>query len=342
MNMVTRSQARASESANAVASMQERDFRSASGVEDVKDAQLLLGLASERYRQLLEEHRPEEERLERLIARLSAIVEGPVARPEHVNTAVGENIVELKQQKQGEEQQDEEQGKEQPKVEEQQVIQSPEKLRVEITEDMRKKLRSLGEFDMNDKLLNTHAETWAGICPICRIRRGERREHSWWSCPEGSDDVAAMQKVHDGMSRALRSSQVGKGSVPIKGSCPDCQLPRNMCWMAVVQNVPTGTIFKQQCRFRGVVSTSEAAMLAIEPIVQRWEEIEGGVMDNGIRYGYYAIYKLWKSFAWLGVVNIKSMSMKKFQVKCSQRIQDWWNGTGGSETDEATGRGDMV
>ena len=61
-------------------------------------------------------------------------------------------------------------------------------------------------------------------------------------------------------------------------------------------------------------------------MVRDWEAREGGVMDDGERYGYHALYKMWKTFAWLGAIDIKDMSTKKFQIKYKQRIRDWDEG----------------
>ena len=80
--------------------------------------------------------------------------------------------------------------------ERQRVVQGPDHDRGEMDEDLRWKLRSIGEYKIDDKFLNTHAQIWMGVCPICRIRREEGRSHDWRACPENPEDVAAVQAVH--------------------------------------------------------------------------------------------------------------------------------------------------
>jgi hypothetical protein len=72
-------------------------------------------------------------------------------------------------------------------------------------------------------------------------------------------------------------------------------------------------------------------------MVPNWEVREGGVVSDGDRYRYHAVPKTRKTFAWLGAIDIRDMSMKEFQIRYP-RIRDWSAGVGGSET-EGGGRG---
>ena len=123
--------------------------------------------------------------------------------------------------------------------ERQRVVQGPDHDRGEMDEDLRWKLRSIGECKMDDKFLNAHAQIWVGVCPICRIRREEGRSHDWRACPENPEDVAAVQAVHKGMAEALAKTEVSESSLAIAGSCPSCHMPRRMCWMAL-EHAPAG------------------------------------------------------------------------------------------------------
>lgn len=285
----------------------EMDIAAIPGAQGITDEQFVLDAVLSAYHGWVERHRRDDEQWGRVIETLRARAKekGDVEKDQRCPGTVGVEVV-----------------KAATRSESQQADQAQGGRRCEIDEGLRWKLRSLGEWNMGGELLDMHAEIWADVCPICRIRRGESRSHDWRSCPEGAADVAAVREVREGMEDALAKAEVSVPSLAIVGSCPSCDMSKRMCWMAA--HKPPAVALFTQCRFRTVVTEGVAAMMAIGPaMVRDWEEREGGVMDDGDRYGYHAVFKMWKTFAWLGAIDIRDMSTKKFQSKYAQRIGDW-------------------
>lgn len=84
----------------------------------------------------------------------------------------------------------------------------------------------LGEWDSAVDVWAMQAETWAGKCTICRIRKGSRVKHNWRECPLYEEECARVEAAHTEMEGGMLSID---SVARFEGSCPGCTISRDSC-----------------------------------------------------------------------------------------------------------------
>lgn len=181
----------------------------------------------------------------------------------------------------------------------------------------------LGEWESAVDVWAMQAETWAGKCAICRIRKGSRIKHDWRECPTYEDECAKVEVAHAEMEGGVLSID---SLARFEGRCPGCTNARDSCWLQIRH-----TADKSCCRFAGVVTESAAAIMALGPeMVEEWERREGrrrGAGTTGIekftqqRFGGLDVGSLWRTFGWVGVWDIDEARVDNVCAAWERRLR---------------------
>lgn len=197
--------------------------------------------------------------------------------------------------------------------------------RLAVAEDviLQHKQSLLDEWETAEDVWAMQAETWAGKCTICRIRKGARVKHDWRECPVHGGDVARVELAHTEVEKGVLSIESG---AHLEGQCPECQRLRNECWMQVRH--PTSA---DCCRYAGVVTESVAAIMAIGPeMVEAWQSREGRRRGAGVtgvetftqlRFGALDVGRLWRTFGWVGMWDIRRAQVDNVCAKWEERLR---------------------
>lgn len=190
------------------------------------------------------------------------------------------------------------------------------------------KQRILDEWQCPDEIWVMQAETWAGKCGICRVREGRRIRHGWRDCPAHPQDRLAVREAYTEVIVALEADGATHREGMFLAVCPGCSAPRWMCWARAKARGSKAV----PCRFRGVAVESVAAILGTEArMVQEWEarrgqgrggsrrSSEGG--GEGERYGYGAMGRVWRTFGWLGIWDIRGVGIDELQDGYMERLR---------------------
>lgn len=190
------------------------------------------------------------------------------------------------------------------------------------------KERILDEIATTDAIWDLQAELWAKKCKICRIRTGRGRIHDWRDCERFPEDREAVRKTHEdvgrGMSGVENAGQMGGGF------CGGCKNSKQRCWMRFREpGVKSG-----KCKYSTVVTETVAAILAIGPrMVREWEEREGErdskrrgeMVEAGEgrvpqRFGCRAVRRVWQTFGWVGVWDIRGAKVNGLKEGWVERM----------------------
>ena len=174
-----------------------------------------------------------------------------------------------------------------------------------------------------EEVWQLQAETWARKCGICRIREGRRVKHDWRGCPAYPQDREMVEQAHREVEQGMLS--VDEEEV-LEGRCGGCDMSRTSCWLEVRQRADM-----KGCKYHGVVTESVAAILAIGPdMVRQWEEREGrrrGAGANevrrfaGQRFGGMAVGRVWRTFGWVGIWDIRGAKVDEVRSGYQRRLQ---------------------
>jgi hypothetical protein len=95
--------------------------------------------------------------------------------------------------------------------------------------------------------------------------------------------------------------------------------------MQVKTNDPFAGAWTKVCPLRAIIAESVAAIKGTgSDIVKDWEERQdwGAVAAGGTdRYGWRAVYQTWKTLAWLLVLDIENIGVKKFKGEYAKRFR---------------------
>lgn len=204
--------------------------------------------------------------------------------------------------------------------------------------DLEQKERILDEC-LDDDIWTMQADTWIRICGICRVREGIWRGHDWRDCTMYTEGRELVRETHREIAKmfpALGRMRYQLCLAP-EGVCPGCGEMMRKCWTSVTSVGGELQHRTAGCKFSGVIMESVAVILAMGPwFVAKWEErwSHGGFYEE--RFGCLAVARVWRTFGWLGAMEIRQMGAEELVPRCRERLQGLtgkdrvgWRGTKG-------------